>query len=62
MSRTDLAASLGQLSAKVSAASDHLAQEEELLADCPDEFLCPIMSVIMTDPVILPSSKQIVDR
>jgi len=62
VSRTDLAASLGQLSAKVSAASDHLAQEEELLADCPDEFLCPIMSVIMTDPVILPSSKQIVDR
>ena len=26
-------------------------EEEELLAGAPDEFLCPIMSILMTDPV-----------
>lgn len=36
--------------------------EDELLAEVPDDFLDPIMSTLMTDPVILPSSKQIVDR
>lgn len=37
-------------------------EEDELLDDMPDEFLDPIMSTLMTDPVCLPSSKQIVDR
>jgi len=60
--RADLATALANISAKVKTASTALAQEEELLADCPDEFLCPIMSIIMMDPVLLPSSKQIVDR
>lgn len=36
--------------------------EEEILADVPDEFLDPIMSTLMTDPVILPSSRTVVDR
>lgn len=43
-----------------------LEQEEkdnqELLIDPPDEFLDPIMSTLMTDPVILPSSHVTVDR
>jgi len=60
--RADLASALGNIAAKVETASTALAEEEELLADCPDEFLCPIMSIIMLDPVLLPSSKQIVDR
>merc|ERR1712083_1033797 len=60
--RADLATALANISTKVMTASTALAQEEELLADCPDEFLCPIMSIIMMDPVLLPSSKQIVDR
>jgi len=60
--RADLACALGQIAGKVEAASTALAEEEELLADCPDEFLCPIMSIIMMDPVKLPSSKQTVDR
>jgi len=60
--RADLACALGQISGKVGAASTALAEEEVLLADCPDEFLCPIMSIIMLDPVKLPSSKQTVDR
>merc|ERR1739846_87034 len=54
--------SLGLIAAKVLDANNTLAEEEELLADCPDEFLCPIMSIIMMDPVKLPSSKQTVDR
>lgn len=36
--------------------------DEEALIDPPDEFLDPIMSSLMTDPVILPSSRNVVDR
>ena len=40
-----------------------LQQLEELnFDDAPDEYLDPIMSILMEDPVILPNSKQIVDR
>lgn len=43
-----------------------LEQEEkdnqEALVDPPDEFLDPIMSTLMCDPVILPSSHVTVDR
>ncbi|CAH0547613.1 unnamed protein product [Brassicogethes aeneus] len=35
---------------------------EEALAEAPEHFLDPIMSTLMADPVILPSSKQTVDR
>ena len=62
VSRADLATSLVQVRDKVKETRDSLAEEEELLADVPDEFLCPILSVIMTDPVMLPTSHQIVDR
>ena len=37
-------------------------EEEELLADAPDEFLDPITSTIMEDPVTLPTSGNVVDR
>lgn len=60
--RADLAASLGELAVKVSRASSAHLEEEELLAGAPEDFLCPIMSILMTDPVKLPSSKQTVDR
>lgn len=40
---------------------EHQANEEAI-AEAPDHFLDPIMSTLMTDPVILPSSKQTVDR
>lgn len=36
--------------------------EEEIFSDAPDEFLDPIMSTLMIDPVFLPSSKISVDR
>ncbi|XP_018564098.1 ubiquitin conjugation factor E4 A [Anoplophora glabripennis] len=42
-------------------ALEHKANEEAMM-EAPDHFLDPIMSTIMTDPVILPSSKQTVDR
>jgi len=38
-----------------------MAMEEEL-GEIPDEFLDPLMSTLMEDPVILPSSKITVDR
>lgn len=37
-------------------------EDQEALIDPPDEFMDPIMSTLMTDPVILPSSKVTVDR
>lgn len=30
--------------------------------DAPDEYLDPITSTLMNDPVMLPSSRQIIDR
>ena len=37
-------------------------QEEEDLGEIPDEFLDPLMYSLMSDPVILPSSKISIDR
>jgi ubiquitin conjugation factor E4 A len=36
--------------------------DEEMFADAPEEFLDEIMGTLMKDPVILPSSRNIVDR
>jgi ubiquitin conjugation factor E4 A len=38
------------------------ASDEDLISSAPDEFLDPIMSSIMMNPVILPSSRVTVDR
>mmetsp|Transcript_9577 Transcript_9577/g.28938 ORF Transcript_9577/g.28938 Transcript_9577/m.28938 type:complete len:1092 (+) Transcript_9577:200-3475(+) len=37
-------------------------EDEDILGDVPDEFLDPIMSTLMTDPVILPTSNETMDR
>lgn len=42
--------------------ADRQQQEEETYSDAPDEFLDPIMSTLMLDPVLLPSSNVTVDR
>lgn len=42
--------------------ADRHQQEEETYSDAPDEFLDPIMSTLMLDPVLLPSSNVTVDR
>lgn len=36
--------------------------DEALGSDIPEEFLDPILSILMKDPVILPSSRISVDR
>jgi hypothetical protein len=33
-----------------------------MLNEAPDEFLDPITSALMKDPVIMPTSKQTIDR
>lgn len=35
---------------------------DELTADAPTEFLDPLLMTLMTDPVLLPSSRTVVDR
>ncbi|UZJ56824.1 hypothetical protein CBS101457_006144 [Exobasidium rhododendri] len=37
------------------------AEEEEELGEVPDEFLDPLMATLMIEPVLLPSSKAILD-
>lgn len=53
---------LQDVAQKVSRLASQNEEDEEMLGDAPEEFLDPIMSTLMIDPVILPSSKQIVDR
>lgn len=47
---------------KVRDAAKNFKADEELFADAPDEFLDAIMSHLMVDPVMLPNSRQVVDR
>ncbi|KAK0174457.1 hypothetical protein PV327_010224 [Microctonus hyperodae] len=53
---------LDVFSKRVAAAARMKRKEDEILTGAPDEFLDPIMMTLMTDPVILPSSKVTVDR
>ncbi|KAI0036443.1 ubiquitin conjugation factor E4 [Vararia minispora EC-137] len=46
---------------KVEEAKAAIEAEEEL-GEVPDEFLDPLMYTVMRDPVILPTSRQIIDR
>jgi ubiquitin conjugation factor E4 B len=48
--------------ADVAAAHAADAQAEEDLGDIPDEFMDPLLYTLMEDPVILPSSRQTIDR
>ncbi|KAI6052230.1 UBE4A [Marmota monax] len=50
------------LAEKIKSLADLQQQEEETYADACDEFLDPIMSTLMSDPVVLPSSRVTVDR
>lgn len=53
---------MAELAEKVQKLDVKYKQEQEIIADAPEEYLDPIMSTLMTDPVILPSSKVTVDR
>ncbi|PIM99956.1 Ubiquitin fusion degradation protein-2 [Handroanthus impetiginosus] len=50
------------LGARAKAAAAEAMDAEAALGDVPDEFLDPIQYTLMRDPVILPSSRVIVDR
>nr|XP_021385728.1 ubiquitin conjugation factor E4 A isoform X2 [Lonchura striata domestica] len=54
--------SFSNLAERIKSLADRQQQEEETYADACDEFLDPIMSTLMSDPVILPSSRVTVDR
>ncbi|XP_064548843.1 ubiquitin conjugation factor E4 A isoform X1 [Drosophila montana] len=53
---------MAEFAAKVQKMGDDYKEEQELLADAPEEYLDPIISTLMTDPVVLPSSNVTVDR
>ncbi|GKA46025.1 probable ubiquitin conjugation factor E4 [Tanacetum coccineum] len=47
---------------KAKAAASEAMDAEAILGDIPDEFLDPIQYTLMIDPVILPSSRMVIDR
>lgn len=50
------------LPAAVKEAARHQEDDNALTADAPDEFLDPLMATFMRDPVLLPTSNNIIDR
>ncbi|GFQ77316.1 ubiquitin conjugation factor E4 A [Trichonephila clavata] len=57
-----LACQLESIASKVHQLAVKQQQDDELLMGAPEEFLDPIMSTLMNDPVKLPSSGVTVDR
>ena len=51
-----------KLGEKIEKISAKQRSEEFNFDDAPDDYLDPIMSHLMEDPVILPNSKKVVDR
>ena len=47
---------------KIKDVADDNTKDEELFANAPDQYLDALLSHLMTDPVKLPHSGQIVDR
>ena len=60
--RFSLIGDLQEVARRVAQTASQQESDEELIAIAPEEFLDPIMSTIMMNPVILPSSKIVVDR
>jgi ubiquitin conjugation factor E4 B len=63
--RHDAAEMMVAFDALVTRFEDQLAEDTAVDADLgevPDDFLCPIMSTLMEDPVRLPTSGQVIDR
>ncbi|XP_023710863.1 ubiquitin conjugation factor E4 A isoform X2 [Cryptotermes secundus] len=57
-----LIADVQAVALKVAQMASQQQTDDEILAEAPEEFLDPIMSTLMRDPVILPSSHTTVDR
>ena len=51
-----------ELGEKVRKVEEKQKENDEALVNPPDEFLDPILSILMRDPVILPSSRVTVDK
>lgn len=51
-----------KLASKIAEAKAEEDEEEEDLGEIPDEWTDPLMATLMQDPVILPLSKQVIDR
>lgn len=47
---------------RVKELEEQTREEEEQLTDAPEEFLDPLLGTLMSDPVLLPTSKTVVDR
>ena len=60
--QASLIGDIREVAKRVADLASEKASDEDLISSAPDEFLDPIMSTIMMNPVILPSSKVIVDR
>ncbi|XP_077163239.1 ubiquitin conjugation factor E4 A isoform X2 [Paroedura picta] len=58
----DMIVAFSNLAERIKSLADRQQREEETYSDACDEFLDPIMSTLMTDPVLLPSSRVTVDR
>lgn len=59
---TELLQDLETLSKRVAELASQQLTDEGILAEAPDDYLDPIMSTLMSDPVVLPSSRITVDR
>lgn len=58
----NLIGDLNEFAQKVSRLEEQQKEDEIALADPPEEFLDPIMSTLMQDPVLLPTSNICIDR
>lgn len=50
------------LCSSVDAAASTMTTNDAALADAPDEFLDPLLCHVMEDPVLLPTSGNVIDR
>lgn len=57
-----LISDLMQVASRVTELAQQMNEDEEVYADAPEEFCDPLLSTLMEDPVILPSSKAVCDR
>jgi ubiquitin conjugation factor E4 B len=51
-----------ELAEQIKSAKEAAELEEEDLGEVPDEYMDPLLATLMEDPVILPTSKQTLDR
>lgn len=58
----DVRDGMWKISEKIKRISDQDEEDEEMFIDAPDEFYDALMHTLMRDPVILPTSRQVVDR